>query len=164
MGTRILFKQKKPMPKFTRTQDLFNQGIKNVSEFISTGASGITGLEDISVFGMADIKKIDEHMYTTYSTNYLDENFTIEGVLLKSVFERIYPMLVEAGYWFKTKNLLTEEIYASHIGEERNDTISVYDTVPIETLRYHQICPGGWEIVAVYDDNSTHRYKLLFHE
>lgn len=153
--------------KIQSAKELFDKGVKHISDFLTDGDSGVTGLDN--PFGMEIIKEINNYMYTTYSTNRGDRNLTIEGVLPHSLFNRIKSDLRDKGYWFIAQNPLasikpeelatsskeligSRPVLYSHLGNNRNKTR--LERIIIDGKDLNIFYPDVWKVDEYLSNNK----------
>ena len=109
--------------------ELFNLGQRNLCNFERTGDIGITGI-CIKGSDMNAMKCINKFMYTVYSAGVNSKTQSVEGVLSKSTFDGILPLLKEHNYWYLANNPVTLDEYARHLGTDHNKMEHITMVIP----------------------------------
>lgn len=102
---------------------------------------------------------LNDYVYTHYSTNALDDTYSIEFVVLADYMNIILDELKKKGMWYCAKNYKTGEYIKEYDNKINNITRKIYINIHKEDLgRYKpktEQNPGGWEIIEMYDKENV---------
>lgn len=147
--------------------------IKEYKKLLEFGKSQIKGEfnNDLEEHAETDkLLKLNDYVYTYYSTNKGDDTYSIEFVVLADHMNIILEELDKKGMWYCAKNYKTEK-YVEKYDKELNDftkkkTINIRE----KDLRFYnektENNPYGWEIDEIHGDIITisKEHKIYFLE
>jgi hypothetical protein len=103
--------------------------------------------------------RLNDYVYTYYSTNQNDGTYSIEFVVLADYMDIILKELDDKEMWYCAKNYKTNEYIEKYNAELHNITEKIYRNIRKEDLnRYYlktEQNPSGWEVITNNDDENV---------
>lgn len=103
--------------------------------------------------------RLNDYVYTYYSTNENDGTYSIEFVVLADYMDTILKELDDKGMWYCAKNYKTNEYIKKYNAELHNITEKIYRNIRKEDLnRYYlktEQNPSGWEVITNNDKGNV---------
>lgn len=117
-------------------QDLLN---KHKTKSIVYSDENVTGIEEqLSGIYLDQMIKLNEYIFTVYSTNDYEYCLSIEGFLRLSVVNKIIPILKEKGLWYTVSDVYGNLMYYNVDDNQRLDPICItYDKHPDCKIHYY---------------------------
>ena len=147
--------------------------IKEYKKLLKVGRGRIKGTDDNDLEEHAELDKLlplNYFVYTYYSTNVLDDTYSIEFVVLADYMNIILEEFKKKKFWYCAKNYKTNE-FVKHFDEKLNDkvkkmTMNIGKEDLYRFLPKSEKNPYGWEIYKENGDILTMRkdHKIHFLE
>ena len=103
--------------------------------------------------------KLNDYVYTYYSTNEGDDTYSIEFIVLSSFLEPLLEKLRVRGLWFLSKDYAPGGKYSEHYDASKNDeTKAISSVITASSLGRYNLksdeSPDGWEVVDTSSDGE----------
>jgi hypothetical protein len=138
-----------------------NELIIEYKKLLEIGRKRIEGTTENDLEEHAETDKLlrlNEYVYTYYSTNEIDRTYSIEFVVLADYMDIILKELNEKGMWYCAKNYKTNEYIKKYDDELYNITEKIYRNITKEDLNLYDLksvqYPNGWEVVTTNDKEN----------
>jgi hypothetical protein len=135
-----------------------NELIIEYKKLLELGRKQIKGTTENDLEEHAETDKLlrlNDYVYTYYSTNQNDRTYSIEFVVLADYMDTILEELNEKGMWYCAKNYKTNEYKKKYDAELYNVTEKIYMNIDKNDLISYRLkpleCPNGWEVVKNND-------------
>jgi len=139
-----------------------NELIIEYKKLLELGRKQIKGTTENDLEEHAETDKLlrlNDYVYTYYSTNQNDRTYSIEIVVLADYMDTILEELNKKGMWYCAKNYKTNEYKKKYDAELYNVTEKIYRNIDKEDLNMYYLkseqYPNGWEEVVKNNDKEN---------